>query len=68
MSAAVQPAKAALAAIAVPSHQPPAPQTSQSVAEPRGYLGDWLAMILWTSCFGLMAIIHVVHLIVGMFR
>jgi hypothetical protein len=72
MATAVQTPKARPSA-AITSPQPapasaPALPTSESVAESRPYLGDWIAMVVWTGCFGLMVLIHVAHFIVGMFR
>jgi hypothetical protein len=29
---------------------------------------DWAAMIFWTACFGLMALIHLKDLLVNLFR
>jgi hypothetical protein len=46
----------------------PGKSSRQPDIEPRPHLRDWIAMIVWTACFGVMALIHVIQLIVGMFR
>ena len=44
---------------------PPAVEAEPAV---KGLWTDWAAMIFWTACFGLMALIHLKDLLVNLFR
>ncbi len=47
---------------------PPSPTKLQPAVEPKPYWGDWVTMVFWTACFGIMALLHLKDLLVGFFR
>jgi hypothetical protein len=46
----------------------PIAKTFATQTTPKPYWGDWAAMVFWTVCFALMAIIHLVNLVIALFR
>lgn len=55
---------------------PPSPATSTAPAasdaqpstEPKGLASDWAALVIWTSCFAFMALLHLKDLLASLFR
>jgi hypothetical protein len=50
------------------SSEPPSPSPALVPASLKPYWGDWVAMIFWTGCFALMAIIHLTNLVMALLR
>jgi hypothetical protein len=69
-------AQMATATLEPPSRSSPAPAPpvdSAATAPPaqpaaRGIWTDWVAMVFWTACFALMAVMHLKDLLVSLVR
>jgi hypothetical protein len=69
MSTVLQTSSTRSAELDTVSAIPPSPTKPQPAAvDPKPYWGDWVAMVFWTACFGIMALIHLKDLLVGLFR
>jgi hypothetical protein len=47
---------------------PAAPATAKPKAPEKGLGTDWAAMVFWTLCFAIMALIHLGDLVASLFR